>query len=194
MSGQIDKSKTPPAPNPSGPAGPKDRPVEVFNPNRWLWDFKEEKPQKISRPSGPSRRRSNNEMMMWNLVSSIMDLIFASVICFLFLLMMGRVLDISIKSTLMGLWKLSSTGTVILFFSFLWVYHVALPALVFYTPGQWACHITRTPKEISLNWVLKATFRLLVLFMTGFIILPLFSWASGIDLEENLSGLKLISK
>ena len=120
-----------------------------------------------------------------------MDFLFVSLTCFLVLWFIGRMVDTSVRNTLIGLWKLSPTGTVILFYSFLWIYHVAGPALFSHTPGQWACRITRTPKEISFGWITKATFRLVILFMTGFMILPLFSWASGTDLEESLSGLKL---
>ena len=188
MSTQIDKQQ-----NPSKDQG-KGEHLPVFNPNRWLWDFEIEKPKKLSGPSGPVKKRSPNQMMMWNLISSIMDFVFVGVICFLVLWGLGKIVDTSVRNTLMGLWKLSPTGTVILFYSFLWIYHVAAPALFSYTPGQWACQITRTPQDITFSWLLKSTFRLIVLFMTGFIILPLFSWASGLDLEESLSGLKLLSK
>jgi hypothetical protein len=168
-----------------------DRQLPVFNPNRWLWDFEIEKPKRMSSPNGPVRRRNLNQMMMWNLISSVMDFLFISLVCVTVLWVFGRALDTNVRNTFIGLWKISPTGTVFLFYSFLWVYHVAMPALVSYTPGQWACQITRTPREISFSWIMKATFRLLVLFMTGFMILPLFSWASGTDLEASLSGLKL---
>jgi hypothetical protein len=194
MTTQIERSKNPRPRNPSGPPTPKEGSLPVFNPNRWLWDFKEEKPQRLASPSGPARGRSNQEIMIWNLVSALLDLIFAGVLCFLFLWGVSRLLDLSIKTTALGLWRLSPSGSGLLFFSFLWVYHVALPALVSYTPGQWACHITRTPSEINFAWVLRSTLRLFWLAITGFVTLPLFSWAAGVDLEETLSGLKLISK
>ena len=165
--------------------------IGVFNPNRWLWDFEAEKPKRKGGHNGPVRKRNPNQMMMWNLISSIMDFLFVSLTCFLVLWFIGKMVDTSVRNTLIGLWKLSPTGTVVLFYSFLWIYHVAGPALFSYTPGQWACRITRAPKDISFAWISKATFRLLILFMTGFMILPLFSWASGTDLEESLSGLKL---
>lgn len=169
--------------------------VPVFDPHRWLIDFEPEKTVKAKAPpSGPTRRRSKDEMMMWNLVSSIVDFLFVTAFACLFLWSIGQLLETSIKGTVFGLWRLSPVGTVLLSFSFLWVYHVAMPALFTYTLGQWACQITRTPQEISVAWVLKSTFRLMTLFLTGFIVLPLFSWASGFDLEGNLSGLKLYSK
>lgn len=169
--------------------------VPVFDPHRWLVDFESEKPVKRKAPpSGPTRRRSKDEMMMWNLVSSLVDFLFVASFAGLFLWSISQLLGTPIKGIVSGLWQLSPAGTVFLSFSFLWVYHVAMPALVTFTIGQWACQITRTPQEISAVWILKSTFRLMTLFLTGFIVLPLFSWASGFDLEGNLSGLKLYSK
>ena len=196
MSAQIDKRKTsnvgqPVAQQPETPYTEKGEHIGVFNPNRWLWDFEAEKPKRKSHHSGPVRKRNPNQMMMWNLISSIMDFLFVSLTCFLVLWLIGKAVDTSVRNTLIGLWKLSPTGTVVLLYSFLWIYHVASPALFSQTPGQWACRITRTPKEISFSWITKASFRLVILFLTGFMILPLFSWASGTDLEESLSGLKL---
>ena len=192
---QQEKHKNPNrAPGTGAPQPDMGEHIPVFNPNRWLWDFEIEKPKKRSSPSGPARKRNANQMMMWNLISSVMDFLFVGLICFLLVWLMGRAIDTSVRNTLIGLWKLSPTGTIVIFYSFLWIYHVAVPALFSYTLGQWACQITRTPDEITFTWVLKSTFRLIILFMTGFMILPLFSWASGTDLEESLSGLKLHSK
>lgn len=199
MSG-IDKHKNPKkgpqpgAPEPGAPQPDKGEHIPVFNPNRWLWEFDVEKPKRRGTPSGPVRKRNANQMMMWNLISSVMDFLFVGLICFLAVWLMGKTVDTSVRNTLIGLWKVSPTGTVVLFYSFLWIYHVAGPALFSFTLGQWACQITRTPDEITFGWILKSTFRLIILFMTGFMILPLFSWASGTDLEESLSGLKLQSK
>lgn len=184
MTANIDKQK-----NPS--EQPEGEHLPVFNPNRWLWDFEGEKPKKLSGPSGPVKRRNPNQMMMWNLISSVMDFLFVAIACFLFLWVSGRLFDTSVRNTLMGLWKISPTGTVVLFYSFLWLYHVAMPALFYFTLGQWACQITRSSNRITFTWILKSTFRLVILFMTGFIVIPLFSWASGIDLEESLTGLKI---
>lgn len=182
----IDKNKHP---------EPTTNQVPIFDPHRWLVDFEpDRKIKKKSPPSGPVRRRSPNEMMMWNLISSIVDFIFVAAFSCLFLWSIGQLLGSSIRGTVFGLWRLSPTGTVLLSFSFLWVYHIAIPALFTYTLGQWACQITRTPQEISGAWLLKSTFRLITLFLTGFIVLPLFSWASGVDLEGHLSGVKIYFK
>jgi hypothetical protein len=94
----------------------------------------------------------------------------------------------------MNLWQISQGGTLALFLSFFWVYYVATPAIFVYTPGQWACQITRTPSVLTLRWLVRSTLRLLAMFMTGFVLLPLFSWASGQDLEGQLTGVKIISK
>ncbi len=171
------------------------KPVPVFDPHRWLIDFEpaQKEPKRVP-PGGRIRYRSPSEIMMWNLISSIVDFLFVSIFYCLFLWGVSQAIGTSIRGTVFGLWQLSPTGTVLFFFSFLWVYHVALPALVTYTLGQWACQITRTPQEISMGWVARSTFRLITLFLTGFIILPLFSWASGVDLEGQLSGLKIYSK
>lgn len=170
-------------------------PVSVFDPHRWLIDFESEAPvKKKAPPSGPSRRRTKDEMMMWNLVSALVDFVFVAAFSCLFIWSFSQLAGSSVKGTISGLWRLSPMGSVFLSFSFLWVYHVAMPALFTYTLGQWACQITRTPQEISLKWIAKSTFRLFTLFLTGFIILPLFSWASGSDLEGQISGLKLYSK
>jgi heme/copper-type cytochrome/quinol oxidase subunit 3 len=187
---EIDKHRNPVQPT-GRPGRERDEHLPLFNPNRWLWDFDGESQTGKKGRSGPVKKRNTNQMMMWNLISSVLDFFFVILTCFLIFWAISRTADTSVRNTLIGLWKLSPTGTVVLLFSFMWIYHVACPALFLYTPGQWACQITRTPKEISFKWILKSTFRLAVLFMTGFMILPLFSWASGIDLEENLSGLKL---
>ncbi len=165
--------------------------IPVFNPNRWLWDFETEKPKKQGRPSGPGKKRNTNQTMMWNLVSSIMDFLFISLACFLIFWLISRTFDTSVRSAFLGLWKLTPVGTVALLYSFLWIYHVASPAVFSYTIGQWACQITRAPKELTFKWILKATLRLTLLLITGLVIIPLFSWASGVDLEETLTGLKL---
>ena len=193
---QLDKKKkrvmtTTPMESPQVPTEIGEH-IPVFNPNRWLWDFEAEKPKtKVAPPGGRVRRRPTNQMMMWNLVSSFLDFLFVGIFSFLFLWGIGHIFDSSVRNTMANLWSISPAGTFLLFYSFLWVYHVATPALFSHTPGQWACQITRAPSEISFVWILKATFRLFILFLTGFIILPLFSWASGTDLEGSLSGLRL---
>lgn len=183
---QIDREKSP-------QRKPTD-PMQVFDPHRWLIDFDEAKPLKKSPPSGAARRRSQDGMMLWNFISSVMDTLFVLALTGFFLWGVGQVLNSSAQATLLGLWRLSHLGSALLFFSFVWVYYVAIPALFTYTLGQWACQITRTPQHIDFKWLMKSTLRLAVLFGTGFILLPLISWLFIVDLEEELSGLKLYSK
>jgi len=184
---QIDRERNP---------QPKSQdPVSVFDPHRWLIDFDESsKSTKKSPPSGAARRRSQTAMMMWNLISSVMDVLFVLAFTGFFLWGVGQILNSSAQSTLLGLWRLSHIGSTLLFFSLVWVYYVAIPALFTYTLGQWACQITRTPSKIDFKWLLQSTLRLAILFGTGFVVLPLISWLFIVDLEEELSGLKLYSK
>jgi hypothetical protein len=168
--------------------------VKVFDPHRWLLDFEQEKPLKKASPSGPVKRRTRDEVMMWNLVSIIMDLMFTVLITLLTFWGVSQVLETSIKGAVQTLWQISQGGSLLLVASLMWIYHVAIPALATYTPGQWACQITRTPEIITLRWVVRSTLRLMALIITGFVMLPLFSWASGHDLEAQLTGLKLYTK
>ncbi len=168
--------------------------VKVFDPHRWLLDFEQEKPLKKASPGGPAKRRTSDEMMMWNLISSVADFLIVGVLLFLFVWGLAQVMQVSVKVAMGTLWQISQGGTLLLVLSLLWIYHVACPALLTYTPGQWACQITRTPQNLTFRWVIRATLRLLALFMTGFILLPLFSWASGQDLEGQLTGLKVYTK
>jgi len=170
-------------------------PVQVFDPHRWLIDFEpDQKLKKQAPPSGPVRRRSQDEMMTWNLLSAFVDFFFVAVFACLALWGLSQLLGTSVKVAVSGLWRLSPTGSVLLSFSFLWIYHVAMPAIFTFTLGQWACQITRTPQEITVGWLMKSTLRLAALYITGFLILPLFSWAAGSDLEGQLSGLELYPK
>lgn len=167
---------------------------KVFDPHRWLLDFEQEKPLKKASPGGPQKRRSKDEVMLWNLVSSVVDLLFVSLMLVTFMWAVGQLLHVSIKGAVLNLWQISQGGTLALVLSFFWVYYVATPALLVYTPGQWACQITRTPEVLTFRWIVRSTLRLLAMFMTGFVLLPLFSWASGQDLEGQLTGLKIYTK
>lgn len=168
--------------------------VKVFDPHRWLLDFEQEKPLKKASPSGPVKRRTQDEIMMWNLVSAVFDLMMTGVIFVLLFWGLSQLLQTSVKGAFTSIWQISQGGSLFLLLSLLWIYYVALPAILTYTPGQWACQITRTPPEITFRWVIRSTLRVLALFMTGFLLLPLFSWASGHDLEAQLTGLKLYTK
>jgi hypothetical protein len=168
--------------------------VKVFDPHRWLLDFEQERPLKKASPSGPVKKRTRDEVMMWNLVSVVLDLMFMGIITLLTFWGISQLLETSIKGAVFTLWQISQAGSVLLMISLMWIYHVAIPALATYTPGQWACQITRTPETISFRWVVRSTLRIMALSLTGFIMLPLFSWASGHDLEAQLTGLKLYTK
>lgn len=168
--------------------------TKVFDPHRWLLDFEQDKPLKKASPSGPQKRRTNDEVMLWNLVSAVVDLLFVSILLVGFMWGLGQLLQVSVKGALMNLWQISQGGTLGLVLSFFWVYYVAMPALLVYTPGQWACQITRTPEVLTFRWVVRSTLRLLAMVMTGFVLIPLFSWASGQDLEGQLTGLKIYTK
>jgi hypothetical protein len=126
-----------------------DNTVKVFDPHRWLLDFEQEKPLKKASPSGPVKRRTRDEIMMWNLVSVIMDMMFMGILTLLTFWGVSQVLETSIKGAVLTLWQISQGGSVLLIASLMWIYHVAIPALATYTPGQWACQITRTPEIIT---------------------------------------------
>lgn len=183
-----------PKPRPSERGRSEDSVSKVFDPHRWLMEFEQDKPLKKGSHGGPQKRRSNDEMMLWNLVSSVVDLLFVSLMLVSFMWGVGQLLQVSVKGAVMNLWQISQGGTLGLFLSFFWVYYVATPAILVYTPGQWACQITRTPKVLTFRWLVRSTLRLLALLMTGFVLLPLFSWASGQDLEGQLTGVKIVTK
>lgn len=167
---------------------------KVFDPHRWLLDFEQEKPLKKASPSGPVKKRTQDEVMMWNLISVFVDVLLMSVVLILSFWGLSQLLQTSVRGAFTSLWQLSQGGSLFLLISVMWIYFVAVPALMVYTPGQWACQITRTPETITFRWVIRSTLRMLALFMTGFLLLPLFSWASGHDLEAQLTGLKLYTK
>lgn len=183
-----------PKPRPSERNRNEDSVSKVFDPHRWLMEFEQEKTLKKGSHGGPQKRRSNDEVMLWNLVSSVVDLLFVSLMLVSFMWGVGQLLQVSVKGAVMNLWQISQGGTLGLFLSFFWVYYVATPAIFVYTPGQWACQITRTPKTLTFRWLVRSSLRLLALLMTGFVLLPLFSWASGQDLEGQLTGVKLVTK
>ena len=58
--------------------------VKVFDPHRWLLDFEIEKPLKKASPGGPVKRRTRDEIMMWNLISSIADLMMMGLLFLVF--------------------------------------------------------------------------------------------------------------
>lgn len=161
--------------------------LKSLNQKRQL-DFEEEvkKQKTLLKPSKPQ------------LFASVLDgmLILASFLMSLILMLTITKVDLVSNLTNPNSSAWVYISTVSLFAAVTFIYMVVNRAFLGYTPGEWAFDqiCGKDADRKSLLYIPRTMLRTLIVMLTGFVILPIFSYLFNKDIAGKISGLMLFKK
>jgi hypothetical protein len=145
---------------------------------------------------GPTRGPKGYRLVLFCLAASLIDILLGFALAALFTLSSSALMHVNFmhllaffNHSLLQVFAMSFVVAVAL-------YKITLRVYLGFTVGEWACGIRLgKPAERSSNqYAYRVLLRAAIGFLSGFIVLPIFSLILGEDVAGRISGLYLVSK
>lgn len=141
--------------------------------------------------SGPVQRRSGYKLIVWSWLAASIDCLLVFGFTLIFLFSVSFLLNTTSK---LSIDLVLRSGLMVLLLVAVF-YMIILRSFLGFTIGEWACDLRLgSPlQRQSQYYSLKVMLRTAVIFLTGVMVLPIFSLMTGKDWAGKISGLNVVS-
>ncbi len=145
---------------------------------------------------GPNSWERGYKIIVFSYLATFIDVLVGIILSVLFILLSSLVLRTEFSAWLQWVGGSILHAGVLIFICFISFYQFLLRLFLGHTIGDWVCGLRLGTREERLlsNYAYRVGIRVLIHWLSGFVLLPVLSLLLGRDLAGQMSGLHLVKE